>query len=406
MINVQEYLEAAVKAQGHTILWRTGTLEGETSKAMPTGEPARKYWEGFLVKDHDTGRVSTLSAACSETNHGMSSPLVSAPTFSLPKNVGKANETTCEQQGTSELQGDYKKKCDKGYRQLGTVEDGSRLLSAMLARPYADNKHRIKYPLWVQPKYDGVRALSDTNVLWSRVGILFPKETTQHIVDNLQSAAWKDISRRPILDGECILPEGYLLQHTVSAVKSFKPDLSPLLVYRLYDLFIPEEPHAPYSVRRALLEYLFDSGNLPGCLLTPQVRVDNEEQMLAMHEQYVAEGWEGIMLRDPAGVYEPGKRSIGLQKHKDFQEQEFEIVGVIEGEGRLYGHAGKFTCLLPNGNTFEAAPKRSQAEKKYFFEHPETVVGRQWTIRFQAWTEAGMPQFPRAICERVQDIQG
>jgi DNA ligase-1 len=39
------------------------------------------------------------------------------------------------------------------------------------------------------------------------------------------------------------------------------------------------------------------------------------------------EGYEGIMVRNPNSPYEISKRSSYLQKYKEFDDDEFEIIG-------------------------------------------------------------------------------
>ena len=75
------------------------------------------------------------------------------------KNIGRANETTPEQQAELEAESRYKKQLDKGYR--STKEELVELpLLPMLAADYLKQGHRIKYPCFGSPKMDGVRCLA------------------------------------------------------------------------------------------------------------------------------------------------------------------------------------------------------------------------------------------------------
>ena len=57
----------------------------------------------------------------------------------------------------------------------------------------------------------------------------------------------------------------------------------------------------------------------------------------------VAEGYEGIMIKDPNGKWE-GKRSVAWLKQKPFIEVSLEITAVEEGTGRNLGRLGAVIC--------------------------------------------------------------
>ena len=83
---------------------------------------------------------------------------LSKKTKAIGKNAGKANQTTPEEQAIVEARSRYKKKLDEGY-----VEEQSNLgnlsfYKPMLARDYDDIKS-LTYPVYSQPKLDGIRCL-------------------------------------------------------------------------------------------------------------------------------------------------------------------------------------------------------------------------------------------------------
>src|SRR6185503_20081165 len=80
-------------------------------------------------------------------------------TVCKPKNVGRANETTAEDQAIAEAISKWEKQVRLGYREsteeLKTVDQ----ISPMLAHDALKRKNDIVYPAFVQPKLDGVRCL-------------------------------------------------------------------------------------------------------------------------------------------------------------------------------------------------------------------------------------------------------
>ncbi|MES0183301.1 hypothetical protein NKK48_01130 [Mesorhizobium sp. C386A] len=73
---------------------------------------------------------------------------------------------------------------------------------------------------------------------------------------------------------------------------------------------------------------------LQGCthLIPVETRISFNQDMLdADYAEYLENEWEGQMKRLDA-AYEQ-KRSAHLQKRKEFQDAEFKIVEVVEGQG-------------------------------------------------------------------------
>ncbi|EFX64223.1 hypothetical protein DAPPUDRAFT_334468 [Daphnia pulex] len=61
---------------------------------------------------------------------------------------------------------------------------------------------------------------------------------------------------------------------------------------------------------------------------------ESENKMKEKHAEYVADGYEGIMLRNMTGLYS-NARSVHLQKYKELLDEECKIVGFKEGEWEM-----------------------------------------------------------------------
>jgi ATP-dependent DNA ligase len=90
-----------------------------------------------------------------------------------PKNEGKKNATTSEQQAIIEAEAKYTFQLERKYStSINTAKQT--LFLPMLAHDFAKKKKNLIYPVHVQPKLDGVRALArwegNTVVLVSRSG--------------------------------------------------------------------------------------------------------------------------------------------------------------------------------------------------------------------------------------------
>lgn len=96
-------------------------------------------------------------------SHGIegSPNIVSSTTYVTPKNVGKKNETTPEQQADLEAESLVKKQVDKNYTfSLDQAQNEDVGLLPMLAQSYKDHAAKIVFPCYIQPKLDGIRCLA------------------------------------------------------------------------------------------------------------------------------------------------------------------------------------------------------------------------------------------------------
>ena len=76
--------------------------------------------------------------------------------------------------------------------------------------------------------------------------------------------------------------------------------------------------------------------------------VETQEQASTIFEQYLAQGLEGIILKDGAGVWED-KRAKHQIKFKGELECDLKIVGVEEGNGKAAGSLGAIICESSDG---------------------------------------------------------
>jgi hypothetical protein len=113
-----------------------------------------------------------------------------------------------------------------------------------------------------------------------------------------------------------------------------------------YDDFQNSISKHAYKNRFALLEAMhLDSGKIR--IVSNQV-VANLEEARTLFERYLAEGQEGIILKDSTGLWE-NKRSRGQIKFKGELECDLKIVGIQEGTGKYVGMVGAYICESEDG---------------------------------------------------------
>jgi DNA ligase-1 len=120
--------------------------------------------------------------------------------------------------------------------------------------------------------------------------------------------------------------------------------------------------------------------------------------MKELHATYVAEGFEGIMLRNKTGLYK-NSRSADLQKYKEFFDDEYEVVNYKEGEGLEEGCV-LWVCKTPEGKLFSCRPRGTREDRVELFKNGDKYIGKKLTVRFQEKTTDGLPRFPVGITFR------
>jgi len=128
--------------------------------------------------------------------------------------------------------------------------------------------------------------------------------------------------------------------------------------------------------------------------------VKNIEELEHLMEKLVAEGAEGVMVRDPDSAY-VGKRSRTLLKLKPAHDAEAMIIGYEEGKGKYTGLLGAFICrplthveTEDNSIDFKMSGMTDEIRNNYLETHPpQTIVTYGYTEK----TVRGKPRFPRYL---------
>lgn len=387
------------------------------------GTNGRKQWQGFAAKNAG-GQVFIY------TQFGTVGGTIqtSAPTVVESKNVGRANETGLEQQAITEIDAKCLSKQKKdGYLPVGVqasaaiIKHQDRVLPMLApSEVWPHFRRDIRLPAFAQPKLDGMRLVTDGQQFWSRKGELQVPECMKHLQHDTKGL---------MIDGEALLdPSKYSFQQSMSAIKRFDRVLTPQLVYCVFDIV---DLKLPQEERLAVLKQFFADNPHPRWVLVSTIEVADDEAIETFEENCLANGMEGIMLRDKRGLYKPGKRARCLQKLKRIDDDEFEIVGFREASGGWAGtpvleleigvpcadcvaqaehdvHTGN-KCGFDGkfgkaGARFEAKPKMSFDDSVLLYKEclAGNVVGQRGTVLFQSFYDqvsgdanAGKPRFPR-----------
>lgn len=331
------------------------------------------------------------------------------------KNIGRANATTPIEQARAQAKSRWEKQLKKGYvktieeAQAGTVDaiiEGG--IAPMLAHKFSEQGHKIKYPALAQPKLDGHRctsqkealdypqaALFGCTTLWSRTRK--PINSVPHINQALSSAyrVHPELGR---FDGELYNHDYHNnFEELSSKIRQEEPaEGCEIIQYHIYDF---PNPRMTNKERNELLQSLKPIFAGTPIHIVETLVVQNEDELMEAFDHFVAQGYEGCMVRNMDGLY-VNKRSYDLQKIKDFDDSEFEIIGVKVGtKGSMAGKA-VFTCDIPelhgkcDDPTFDCKMKGSLDELKKYADDPSLAIGRMLTVKYQGFTKYGFPRFP------------
>ena len=157
-------------------------------------------------------------------------------TTAKPKNIGKGNETTGEQQALNEAKSAWTKKKKTGYAETLDAS-GTTYFDPMLAHPYDPKRLVGEELVCVQPKLDGIRCIARKDGLWSRKGERFV--AVPHVWEEIKHLFEENPDL--VLDGELYNHE---LKHNfnkiTSCVKKKKPTEEDLEVNKIVQFHVGE----------------------------------------------------------------------------------------------------------------------------------------------------------------------
>jgi DNA ligase-1 len=343
--------------------------------------------------------------------HGLQDGKQQIKTQLVPKgkNIGRANETTPDEQCILEAQSKWNKQRDrKRYSETIPTE---RVFGPMLAQSFAEpgpditilkDGKKIVFPCYCQPKLDCVRCLASWKngkvVLKSREETVW--KTLVHLEEELVNvlANNQDI----VLDGELYVHHDEF-QDLISAIKRDEPnEESAKIQYHIYDYYNGQCPERTFLERESLLPILLsETSDIIKLVETSKIRsIQYVEEAL---KSYLDDGYEGMMLRNKKGAYKVDGRSKDLQKVKLFIDMEFSIVGAAENDKKP--DTCKFFCVTKEGYEFKVMMEGSDEQRKqYWTDWKNKVIqsGDELTCRFFCWTtsEESVPRFPVGLAIR------
>lgn len=235
-------------------------------------------------------------------------------------------------------------------------------LKSMLAAAVADEVEalsRLSPPVWVEDKYDGIRAqlhkqggevrlfsrdLNEVTGQFPEIGRATADLAWDGILDG-EILAWKDGVVLPFLQLQSRLGR----KRPSDAIQADVP-----VIYVGFDVLAlgqgdrPIEPllRQPLRDRRRTLESLRLDAT-PGFGLAALVDAADIAELEGIFEAAQERGNEGLMLKDPDSIYAPGRRGYAwLKLKKALTTLDCVVVGVETGHGRRHGVLSDYTFAV------------------------------------------------------------
>ena len=324
-----------------------------------------------------------------------------------PKNLGKVNETSAEQQALLEFQSKYTNKLDREY-DLGSPKD---YFKPMLAQTFPNKKkEQDKKEKWmkkygrknvgIQPKLDGIRCIINKDGMWSRK--MQPIISAPHIF-NAVSHIFEEYPELHI-DGE-IYNHEYRedFNKIISLSRRSKPTEEDLkesrdnLQYHIYDFFHKDKPDLQFYQRYDVELYkkiAKENTDIILLVYTAYIGLD-EDALSELSKSFINEGYEGVMVRILHMPYEQ-KRSNGLWKYKLFEDDEFTVRDIVDGMGDWSGRAKSVILEEKTKDGSKHLGCGVSGDYDYcqeLFENRKEYIGGEVTVRYQGYTSDGNLRF-------------
>lgn len=278
---------------------------------------------------------------------------------------------------------------------------------------------KVNFPIYVSTKFDGIRALVIDGVVHSRS--LKPIRN-KHVQKMFGKPEYDGF------DGELVVGNVYskdVFQNTTSGVMSEGGE--PDVTFHVFDLW--SIPTFDYEYRqRELQEILLDEDEEHHSVVYTMIhKCKNKEDLLfyLQHEQDV--GGEGLIGRNPKGIYKYGRSTPKEQlsiKFKFFVQDEFEVVGFTE---RMHnsneltynelGYADRSSAkdgMIPTDTlgslilkyketTFNCGTGFNDEQRKEIWNNKNKYLGKLASVRYMEVGSKDKPRIPSFIWFRDED---
>lgn len=283
-----------------------------------------------------------------------------------------------------------------------------------------ERNFKISETLMVQPKLDGVRCWVDwfqDEQIEDSLGNWFPMLISSqgnvfhnlgHIYHALRVLA-RETGERPHFDGE-LYRHGMPFEEIVSAVKrnAGNPHKDEgTIQFHIFDLKEPEVTNAEREIRLTSLLKTFkeeSSYYISEDLQKVPTYTSMKETLGEYSDKFIAEGYEGIIVRNPLAFYVE-KRPFTILKWKPSKADWYRVAGTgvaVAQDGTYHDRVGYILCEDRYGNRFKVGMGQGITHEKareiwQDAHHGTDFYHKYVKVTYQNLTQNGVPRFGKAV---------
>ena len=282
-----------------------------------------------------------------------------------------------------------------------------------------------KFPIWGFPKLDGVRGMHITG---SMTGRSLKPHGNKYVTEKYS------FCRCEGFDGEFTYGNrrgDSLCRDTTSVMSRIEGE--PTVDWNLFDYLREDLLDKKYSERydelvafygkhRAWFEY-------ERIFVIPYTVLNSVEEVEAYYDKQLELGYEGAILRGPDGLHKSGRATVKVGAYlrlKASSDKEARVIRLVEAMENLNeakvnelgrtersshkenkvgkGMVGMLQCndLVTGQEIDVGAGKMTHDERKWFWDHPEEIVGKLIKYKSMDSGVKDKPRFPRFISLRME----
>lgn len=274
---------------------------------------------------------------------------------------------------------------------------------------------KLKYPVAVLPKIDGVRGLNVDGLLFARSMKRFKNKYMTEVYSKMCYSGF---------DGEFAAGEetdADLCRRTSSATGTIEGE--PSLTWHVFDICTEHMQNTPYEQRYVQLKEYVDSQHQNGEMLdikvVPMYIVNNKEELEEWETTWLEMGYEGMIIRKLDGKNKQGRCTVregAYLRLKRFIEEDAVVKRIVEGvtngneaQTNELGHTfrsthqanmipngmvGSLVCVdVKSGREIEVGPgSMTHADRRFYFENQSALIDQ--TIKYK--------HFPKGVKDKLR----
>ncbi len=291
-------------------------------------------------------------------------------------------------------------------------------------QPCTADRNKIKFPVIIQPKIDGVKILiKDGKALGRSLKPIANKYLLDFFSDSQLNGLEGEIivGNDPLLDRVCSL--------TTSMVNTIEGEPTDFTFFVFDDFYSTDQSYV--QRHRDLVKFV---SLLNGTKYENKIRVinggmiHNLDQMDAAHQHIMKIGYEGSIIRDPESLYKNGRVSVNqgqCMRLKDYTDDEAVCTGLIEAEENTNeakinelglsersthkanmkpkGMVGTILAKF-KGQDIKIGPgNMTHEERIHFWNNQNEIIGKLVKFKHFEHGVKDLPRHPTFICIRSED---